>query len=97
MKALALSAIRSQISQDNIIEEIFSKFTSRYPGVQMVELAFLSDHIRSVPVKLSLRNVMKRVVRGELPHAAGILTAIIETPTKTWGTGKKISKRLSSF
>lgn len=78
MKGLAYSAICSRISEVNIIEEVFSEFTSMYPEIQKMEVAYLCEHFRSARVKRDFQNVMTKVVRGDLPHAAGALVAVFE-------------------
>jgi hypothetical protein len=82
LKALAFSAIRSRISEANIIDEVFSKFTSVYPDIEKMEVAFLCNHFYSAGVKQDFQKAMDNVVRGELPHSARVLVAAFEGAIK---------------
>ncbi|KAJ7679673.1 hypothetical protein B0H17DRAFT_1206463 [Mycena rosella] len=45
LKSLALTSLRSQLSPNNIVHEAFSSFTSVYPEIQEIEVAFLILHL----------------------------------------------------
>ncbi|KAH7905972.1 hypothetical protein BJ138DRAFT_1130188 [Hygrophoropsis aurantiaca] len=69
LKDAALAAIRSDLSKENILGETFSKFTSKYPAIQDMEVALLIKHrsarevVQEFPVKIQM------IFRGEIPHA----------------------------
>jgi len=74
---LSLSHIQSQLSTDTILKEVFSAFTSCHKAIRDVELAFLFDHWEELRDSQQLRDTVKEVIRGDLPHASDVLTAII--------------------
>lgn len=82
LKTLAFSAIRSRISEANIIDEVFSKFTSVYPDIEQMEVAFLCNHFHSAVVKRDFQKAVEKVVQGELPHSARVLVAAFERAIK---------------
>ncbi|EPS98893.1 hypothetical protein FOMPIDRAFT_115441 [Fomitopsis schrenkii] len=77
LKALSLKYLASQISKENVITEIFTKFTSQYEEVQNVELQVLREHWEELKQTEQLLEVSARIVRGELPHVTGILAALV--------------------
>ncbi|KAI8975819.1 hypothetical protein BD414DRAFT_496996 [Trametes punicea] len=78
LKKLAVENIRSQLSSQVVLQELFSRFTSRHSEILTVEI----NHIRTRRTKpdclLGLQDWMDRVVRGELPHAAPALSGLIQ-------------------
>ncbi|KAJ7439529.1 hypothetical protein B0H11DRAFT_566114 [Mycena galericulata] len=76
LKALSLSAIRARLSQDNIIREVFSKFTSMYPDVQDFEVAFLLENYHVL--KDDVDDVLEGLCKGRQPHCADVLRKIVE-------------------
>ncbi|KAF9024177.1 hypothetical protein BDZ89DRAFT_989369, partial [Hymenopellis radicata] len=44
LKQMCLDALRERLTVDNIFNELFSMFTSRYPEIREVELDFALDH-----------------------------------------------------
>ncbi|KAH7908737.1 hypothetical protein BJ138DRAFT_322167 [Hygrophoropsis aurantiaca] len=74
LKKLSLESIRSSLSKYNILDEVFSHFTARYPEVLNMELDLLMENIREPEVAQALPAMMKAVVSGTFPHADEILT-----------------------
>ncbi|KAH7908731.1 hypothetical protein BJ138DRAFT_1128209 [Hygrophoropsis aurantiaca] len=74
LKKLSLESIRSSLSKHNILDEVFSQFTSRYPEVLNMELNLLVKNIREPEVVQALPAKMKAVASGAFPHSGEILT-----------------------
>jgi hypothetical protein len=77
LTARALRHIESQITISNILEELFSSFTSRYPAVRSAQLAFALQHWNSLKSSPQLREKMAQVARGELRHAGELLVELL--------------------
>ncbi|KAI0927678.1 hypothetical protein AcV5_008151 [Taiwanofungus camphoratus] len=78
LKEHALEDIRSKLSTDNVLDELFSQFTSRYPDVMEVETAFLRKIRVSSDVMPLLQQKCEAIAGGYLPHAAGALMSVFE-------------------
>ncbi|KZT21113.1 hypothetical protein NEOLEDRAFT_1244832 [Neolentinus lepideus HHB14362 ss-1] len=79
IKALALEAIRASISEDNILEESFSKFTSTYSEVQKMEVEILKRKCRTPLVIAGMDELIRGAVKeGELPHSDGVFTELFK-------------------
>ncbi|TFK54297.1 hypothetical protein OE88DRAFT_1806055 [Heliocybe sulcata] len=76
LKQLAFDAIQSSISENNIIPETFSKFTSLYDEVQKMEVNLLSKMRQKPLVQEQYTRSVKKIAEGELPHSAPILASI---------------------
>ncbi|KAH7908472.1 hypothetical protein BJ138DRAFT_353055 [Hygrophoropsis aurantiaca] len=76
LKKLALESIRFSLYKHNILDEVFSHFTSRYPEVLNMELDLLVKNIREPKVAHALPGKMTAVVSGAFPHSGKILTEL---------------------
>jgi len=74
---LSLSHIQSQLSIDNVIQEVFTPFTSRYKTIRTVELAFIFDHWEELKNSQQLHEVLDNIIRGDLLHCKDVLAAIL--------------------
>ncbi|KAG1816008.1 uncharacterized protein BJ212DRAFT_1356027 [Suillus subaureus] len=80
LSQLAFKAIETSLSAANILDEAFSKFTSRE-----MEITLLLQH-RSAPAVLQgLPAKIKAVAMGNLPHAASAFTALYQQITQISG------------
>ncbi|KAH7908473.1 hypothetical protein BJ138DRAFT_1115832 [Hygrophoropsis aurantiaca] len=73
LKKQSLESIRSRLSKHNILDEVFSHFTSRYPEVLNMELDLLVENIREPEVVQALPAKMKAVASGAFPYSGEIL------------------------
>ncbi|KIM91953.1 hypothetical protein PILCRDRAFT_105901 [Piloderma croceum F 1598] len=78
LKVLALSSIAEGLSKQNIVEEAFSTFTSRYPAIMEMEMDVLYRHYSSPEVLEAFPAKMEKVAMGELPHSAKNLTSLYQ-------------------
>ncbi|KAH7908738.1 hypothetical protein BJ138DRAFT_322285 [Hygrophoropsis aurantiaca] len=76
LKELSLESIRSSLSKHNILDEVFSHFTSRHPEVLNMELDLLVANICEPEVVRALPTKMKSVVSGALPYSDEILLKV---------------------
>jgi hypothetical protein len=82
LSQLAFRAIEIRLSATNILDEAFSKFTSRHDAIREMEIALLLQH-RSAPTVLQgLPAKIQAVAMGNLPHAASALTALYQQITQ---------------
>ncbi|KZT08415.1 uncharacterized protein LAESUDRAFT_66371 [Laetiporus sulphureus 93-53] len=77
LKELALEDIKSKLSPDNILEELFSTLTSRYPEVQKAEVAYLLDNGLTPDVIAAMPDWIAKVAAGELGPLSGDVLAIL--------------------
>ncbi|KAG2750741.1 hypothetical protein P692DRAFT_20831644 [Suillus brevipes Sb2] len=77
LSRLALKAIESRLSAANVLDEAFSKFTSRHDAVRALEIALLLKHRNESEVVQGLPAKMEAVARGNIPNAGQVLTALI--------------------
>ncbi|KAI0728227.1 hypothetical protein C8Q72DRAFT_384626 [Fomitopsis betulina] len=76
LQALAFDAIQSRLSPKNIVQEVFSRFTSRYEKVRELEIAFMRSHYSDLGNALS--SITDRLVQGEFPYAAEVLKTLLD-------------------
>ncbi|TFK54321.1 hypothetical protein OE88DRAFT_1654944 [Heliocybe sulcata] len=83
LKLLARDAIKSGLSEANILEEAFSKFTATpgYGEIRKIELEILCKTCRSASVREDLPKMMRRVTLGELPHASEMVSSFMYSLT----------------
>jgi len=73
LKNLAFDAMRARLSDSNIIRELGSNFTSKYPDVLRMQIDVLYKHIASKPVANHLPNFAERLAQGGMPHGAAVI------------------------
>ncbi|KIK12003.1 hypothetical protein PISMIDRAFT_689880 [Pisolithus microcarpus 441] len=69
----AFASIRSNIDENNLLQELASRFTGRYPAVLEMELDLLLKNIASAPIVEGLPRLMERISEKELSHGAKIM------------------------
>lgn len=75
LQDLCLKNIQSQLAAANIVAEVFSVFTSRYPEVSKIEIkAFKQYYTTCVDER---EKMMLKVARGEVPHCGEVLNAFM--------------------
>ncbi|KAJ7323668.1 hypothetical protein DFH08DRAFT_887579 [Mycena albidolilacea] len=76
LRTLALASISSRLSEGNILEEVFSSFTSVYPVIQELEVGVLTSNF-SEKASTGLKEMTEKLCQGEKPYCAEILFKII--------------------
>ncbi|PIL34170.1 hypothetical protein GSI_03881 [Ganoderma sinense ZZ0214-1] len=77
LRIQAGSDILSKLSTHNILDELFSRFTCRYPQIQDMELNFLLAHIKHPDVTTRLPWWINRFALGELATCADTFGMLI--------------------
>ncbi|KAJ7461372.1 hypothetical protein B0H11DRAFT_1923644 [Mycena galericulata] len=76
LQTLALAHISSRLSEDNILEEVFSSFTSVYPAFQELEVGVLTSNF-SEKASEGLKEITKKICKGEKPYCAETLFLLL--------------------
>ncbi|KAK0438239.1 hypothetical protein EV421DRAFT_1714500, partial [Armillaria borealis] len=66
----------SQLGPENIITEIFSRFTADFPEIFEMELKVLLDHFTNPVVRDEWERMIDMVASGRLPHGADVLKKV---------------------
>ncbi|KAJ7159562.1 hypothetical protein C8R46DRAFT_1001806 [Mycena filopes] len=77
LKSSALQYIRTRLSEENILQEVFSSFTSMYPTVQTLEVEFLTSNFTPKATQ-GLKDMTREICEGQKPHCADTLFLILE-------------------
>ncbi|EIW82758.1 hypothetical protein CONPUDRAFT_163838 [Coniophora puteana RWD-64-598 SS2] len=77
LKQIAFKDIERKLNKTNILHEVLSKFTSKYPEIQEMEIRLLLARRHEQGVMDTLPNKMEQIMRGEMPHCKEVLTAIM--------------------
>ncbi|KAF8554151.1 hypothetical protein OG21DRAFT_1509305 [Imleria badia] len=72
----ALAHIRSNLTEDNILQELSCSLVSRYPQLLEMELDMLYSYIDSPPVVANFAAFAESIVHKELPHGVDIIVGI---------------------
>ncbi|KAK7064976.1 hypothetical protein R3P38DRAFT_2827338 [Favolaschia claudopus] len=76
LRGLALESISSRLSEHNILQEVFSSFTSTYPVIQELEVRFLTSNF-SEKASEGLKEMTEKICQGEKPYCAETLFKIL--------------------
>ncbi|TFK94559.1 hypothetical protein K466DRAFT_475956 [Polyporus arcularius HHB13444] len=95
LKDQSLNNLRSKLTPDNILEEIFSRFTSLHPAIQAMELQYLHANMNDTAVQARLPMWIEAMQDGALPRgAADIVVSLITTdrqlPSTPSGPGTRL-------
>ncbi|KAG2130712.1 hypothetical protein DEU56DRAFT_982052 [Suillus clintonianus] len=74
----ALAAIQSSLTEHNILQELSSSLTSRFPLILEMEVESLFQHITSATVMNDFPTFIKRIGGADLPHGVDILIKLHE-------------------
>ncbi|KAJ3526498.1 hypothetical protein NM688_g8254 [Phlebia brevispora] len=77
LKSLAQADIRLKISESTVVEEIFSQFSSLYPGILYMQLETLYKDALVAKVIISVQQKVKQAADGHIPHAANVMEALV--------------------
>ncbi|KIJ12317.1 hypothetical protein PAXINDRAFT_118183 [Paxillus involutus ATCC 200175] len=72
----AFASIRSNITENNVLQELSSSLVSRYPPLLEMLLDTLYAHIASRPVVAGLPALARRIANKELLHGADIVIGL---------------------
>ncbi|KAG1737501.1 uncharacterized protein EDB91DRAFT_1140199 [Suillus paluster] len=74
----ALAAIRSRLTENNILQELSSSLTPRFPAILEMEVEILFQHISTPTVMKDFPTLIQRIASAGLPHGADIMTKLHE-------------------
>ncbi|EIW63019.1 uncharacterized protein TRAVEDRAFT_34275 [Trametes versicolor FP-101664 SS1] len=77
LEQLAGNDIASKLSTQNALTELFSRFTSRHPQIQEMELNFVLLYLKHPDITVRLPTWIDRFARGELPECADTFGRLI--------------------
>ncbi|EKM79927.1 hypothetical protein AGABI1DRAFT_84426 [Agaricus bisporus var. burnettii JB137-S8] len=72
LMSLAKEAIRMNLTQFNIVEELFSRFTSKYQEIIELETHYLVENYTPYVAK-DFEQMLERVAAGAMPHCGHVL------------------------
>ncbi|KAJ6569213.1 hypothetical protein B0H19DRAFT_1373466 [Mycena capillaripes] len=75
LKAVSPSSIKANLSSENIIRQVFSKFTSRYSEVQDIEVEFVLKNFPAL--KEQIDKVLDELCQGDRPYCSDVLRKIV--------------------
>jgi hypothetical protein len=61
------------LNAENILQELSSSFTSKYPAILQMQVQVLVQHIAAVPVIQNIPSLIRKIVDSQLPHGADIM------------------------
>ncbi|KAK0421960.1 hypothetical protein EV421DRAFT_575303 [Armillaria borealis] len=76
VKELAFNNLRSQLSQENIIREVFSTFSRDYPEVLEMELTVLRGLFGLPRVRVEWESMIDVVFDGGVPHGLSVIKRV---------------------
>ncbi|KAG1776472.1 hypothetical protein EV702DRAFT_335420 [Suillus placidus] len=82
LQAKALSAICSSLTEHNVLQELSSSLTSRFPAILEMEIEILFQNIVSPTIMKDFPALIQRIASANLPHGADILTKLHERMLK---------------
>lgn len=82
LQAKALAAMRSSLSEHNVLQELSSSLTSRFPAILEMEIEILFQNIVTPTVTKDFPMLIQRIASAGLPHGADILTKLHERMLK---------------
>ncbi|KAL1701213.1 hypothetical protein EV121DRAFT_294482 [Schizophyllum commune] len=75
LQALCLKNLESQLTAENIVQEVFSVFTSRYTDVRKMGISSLKKYYKECAPERTA--ILARVVKGEFPHCMDVVEAMM--------------------
>ncbi|KAI0637428.1 hypothetical protein C8Q77DRAFT_1155265 [Trametes polyzona] len=77
LQDLAYKAISKNLFVSNIVQETFSTFYWRYDRLREVTVSVLAQHYHDKDVQASMRDVIAKVVSGQLPYIESTLISLL--------------------
>ncbi|KAK0438291.1 hypothetical protein EV421DRAFT_1825610 [Armillaria borealis] len=77
LQELAFENLRSQLTPNNIIAEVFSQFSGQHPKILDMEVKYLVDNFADPLVYPQWQKKMAEVGRGECPHGTEVMNRVM--------------------
>ncbi|KAF7792333.1 hypothetical protein EIP86_003369 [Pleurotus ostreatoroseus] len=78
LKQSAFEAIQRGLSRDNIVKELFSDFTWRYPEVLQMEAGVFFQHCTEPTIQAAMSETFQDIAYGQLPHSSVVLDSLFK-------------------
>ncbi|KAH7906219.1 hypothetical protein BJ138DRAFT_1163143, partial [Hygrophoropsis aurantiaca] len=78
LEASALAAIEEHLSKNNILDELFSKFTSKYPLIQEMEMEILMENRTQPEVTQAFPRMIQKISQGQMLHGEKMLSDVMQ-------------------
>ncbi|RDX50132.1 hypothetical protein OH76DRAFT_1455600 [Lentinus brumalis] len=89
LKVKASEDIKTKLTTENILTELFSSFTLTHPEIQQMELEFLYEHISEPNLLSRLPKWFQYLENGELPAgAANVFSSLVNKLVTATGRAK---------
>lgn len=92
LQTTALAAIRSSLTEYNVLQELSSSLTSSFPAILEMEVENLFQQIATPTVTKVFPTLVQKIVSGgstEFPHGAEILIKLHEKMLKQLPRGRR--------
>ncbi|TCD71376.1 hypothetical protein EIP91_010082 [Steccherinum ochraceum] len=76
LREQAQAALESNLTEENIVDELFSDFTWRYPEILQIQTEIFSRHSTHPSVTTAMRRTFARIAQGKLPHSDVVLDSL---------------------
>ncbi|KAJ3558090.1 hypothetical protein NM688_g1119 [Phlebia brevispora] len=95
LKQKAANDIKTKLSSDNILDELFSTVTSTYDDIRTTQVAFACDKTVCQSVATNIAPWITRVATGELAHCEAVVSALFKqmAGTMTGSAGSTTQSR----
>jgi hypothetical protein len=75
--SLALKNLKSQLSVENIADELFGDVSHLYEDIRHVELEYAVAHWHKVKTSQGMEDIRRRVRGGGVPHFAEVMAELV--------------------
>ncbi|KAI0342154.1 hypothetical protein BDW22DRAFT_1429642 [Trametopsis cervina] len=76
LRQKAFQAIEQSLSKENIVKELFSDFTWRYPEILVMQTNVFYKHSCEAMVQKEMSETFQEIALGRLPHSSIVLSSL---------------------
>lgn len=89
LQSQCFTALEQALSKDNIVEELFSDFTWRYPEVLKMETEVFHRYASEPSVQNALQDKFQDIAYGQMPHSSVVLNSLFQRFISPSGAARK--------
>ncbi|EKM54427.1 uncharacterized protein PHACADRAFT_185353 [Phanerochaete carnosa HHB-10118-sp] len=78
LRELSFGALEMALSKENVVEELFSDFTWRYPDVLRMETEVFHRYASEPSVQSALQEKFQDIAYGQMPHSSVVLSSLFQ-------------------
>ncbi|KAJ7838549.1 hypothetical protein B0H13DRAFT_2419353 [Mycena leptocephala] len=93
LKSISLSSIKTNLTPENVIQQVFSEFTSRYSEVQDIEVEFVLNNFPALREEID--NILDGLCKGDRPYCVDVLRKIVAGRTRALTPGRDFERQLT--